>query len=74
MKVALVDINKENLELAKKSVGERTSIFQMDVGNIKDWETLKKDMGSDFGTQLHGTQLEQLTNSQYPQVVSIYLP
>lgn len=50
MKVAIVDINKDNLELAKKSVGERTSIFTMDVGSASDWESLHKSISSEFGT------------------------
>lgn len=47
-----MDINKENLELAKKSVGERTSIFPMDVGSLKDWESLKSKLSTDFGISL----------------------
>jgi NAD(P)-dependent dehydrogenase (short-subunit alcohol dehydrogenase family) len=49
MRVAIVDINKGHLELAKKSVGERTSVFARDVGKMEDWAGLKKGVEADFG-------------------------
>lgn len=49
MRVAIVDINKEHLELAKKSVGERTSIYTVDVGKLEQWESLKTSIESDLG-------------------------
>lgn len=48
----IVDINNEHLELAKKSVGERTSIFAVDVGKIEEWGTLKKKVDEEFGLSL----------------------
>lgn len=47
--VALVDINQKNLELAKKNVGEETSIYPMDVGNPSDWASLKKSIDEKYG-------------------------
>jgi short-subunit dehydrogenase involved in D-alanine esterification of teichoic acids len=48
MNVAIVDNNEENLELAKKRVGERTSTFAMDVGDIDAWKGLKTTLEKDF--------------------------
>jgi NAD(P)-dependent dehydrogenase (short-subunit alcohol dehydrogenase family) len=58
MRVAIVDINKEHLELAKKSVGERTSVFAVDVGKIEEWNSLKQTVEKDFGMSI-------LSNSQF---------
>jgi short-subunit dehydrogenase involved in D-alanine esterification of teichoic acids len=52
MRVAIVDINKENLELAQKAVGDRTSVFAMDVARVEDWATLKENVMKDFGMTL----------------------
>jgi len=49
MRVAIVDINKEHLELAKQTVGERTSVFAMDVSKIDEWKSLKESVLKDFG-------------------------
>lgn len=49
MQVAIVDINKEHLESAKKSVGERTTTYTMDVGKLDQWGSLKTSIESDFG-------------------------
>jgi NAD(P)-dependent dehydrogenase (short-subunit alcohol dehydrogenase family) len=50
MRVAIVDINKEHLELAKKSLGERTSVFAVDVSKLEEWEALKKKVDEEFGS------------------------
>jgi len=49
MGVCIVDINKDNLELAKKSVGERARTYEIDVGNLEDWNKLKAKVNEDFG-------------------------
>ncbi|CAM6125732.1 unnamed protein product [Calypogeia fissa] len=49
MRVAIVDINKENLEKAKTSIGEQTSTFVVDVSKIDEWSELKKSVEKDFG-------------------------
>jgi len=49
MKVAIVDSNKEYLDLAKKKLGERISIFAMDVSKIDEWGALKATVEKDFG-------------------------
>jgi len=49
MRVAIVDNNQDHLELAQKSVGERTSVFAMDVSKIEDWSTLEKTVLMEFG-------------------------
>lgn len=57
MKVAIVDNNREHLELAKKAVGERTSTFVMDVGDIGAWDSLKTSLEKDFGESFLGFSL-----------------
>lgn len=49
MRVAIVDINKEHLDLAKTSVGERTTTFLADVSKIEEWSELRKSIEEDFG-------------------------
>lgn len=49
MGVYIVDINKGNLELTQKSVGERARTYEMDVGNLDDWSKLKAKVNEDFG-------------------------
>jgi len=49
MRVVIVDINRENLDLAKKSVGDQISIFVMDVSKIGEWNTLKGEVLKKFG-------------------------
>jgi len=49
MRVAIVDVNKEHLELAKNSVGERTSVFAVDVSKLEEWGGLKKKVDEEFG-------------------------
>jgi short-subunit dehydrogenase involved in D-alanine esterification of teichoic acids len=49
MRVAIVDINKEHLEMAKKSVGERTTTYALDVGKLEEWGSLKMSIESDLG-------------------------
>jgi len=49
MSVVIADSNKDNLELAKKCVGERASVYAMDVSNIEDWAGLRKSVEKDFG-------------------------
>ncbi|CAM6124502.1 unnamed protein product [Calypogeia fissa] len=49
MRVAIVDINKDNLEKAKTSIGEQTSTFVVDVSKIDEWSELKKSVEKDFG-------------------------
>lgn len=52
MRVAIVDVNKEHLDLAKTSLGERTSTFVVDVSKIEEWGELKKSVEKDFGMSL----------------------
>jgi len=54
MRVAIVDINKEHLELAKKSVGERTSVFAVDVSKMEEWGGLRKKIDEEFGLYSYG--------------------
>ena len=51
MKLALVDINYQNLAKARSSFsnGEAMEIYNMDVGKIEEWKTLKKSVESKFG-------------------------
>lgn len=49
MRVAIVDINKEHLALAKTTLGDRTSTFEVDVSKIEEWSELKKSVERDFG-------------------------
>ncbi|KAI9746166.1 MAG: hypothetical protein M1818_000847 [Claussenomyces sp. TS43310] len=49
MKVAIVDISKDSLELAKRSLGERTITFAMDVADIGAWGQLKATVEKDLG-------------------------
>lgn len=49
MRVAIVDVNQEHLELAKKSVGERTSVFAVDVSKLEEWGGLKRKVDEEFG-------------------------
>lgn len=53
MSVVIADINKENLELAKKSVGERTTGYAMDVAKVDDWNSLKQDVEKNFGSLIY---------------------
>lgn len=53
MRVAIIDINKEHLELAKKSVGERTSVFAVDVSKLEEWGVLKNRVDEEFGSWSH---------------------
>jgi short-subunit dehydrogenase involved in D-alanine esterification of teichoic acids len=49
MSVVIADINTEHLELAKKSVGEKTTGYAIDVSKIEEWEGLKKTVEKDLG-------------------------
>lgn len=49
MKVAVVDSNKEYLELAKDKFGERIRLFNMDVSQIDEWANLRAVVEKDFG-------------------------
>ena len=51
MKLALVDINNQNLAKAKSSFsnGEAMETYTMDVSKIEEWKTLKQNVESKFG-------------------------
>jgi short-subunit dehydrogenase involved in D-alanine esterification of teichoic acids len=49
MRVVIVDVNKEHLELAKNSVGKGTSVFAVDVSKLEEWGGLKKKVDEEFG-------------------------
>jgi len=49
MRVALVDVNKDHLDIAKASLGERTSTYLVDVSKLEEWSKLKTNVEKDFG-------------------------
>ncbi|KAL9602689.1 MAG: hypothetical protein Q9219_001679 [cf. Caloplaca sp. 3 TL-2023] len=52
MKLALVDVNADNLSKAKASIGEdaQTEAFAKDVGRIEQWHDLRTDVQRSFGS------------------------
>jgi short-subunit dehydrogenase involved in D-alanine esterification of teichoic acids len=63
MHVAIVDINMEHLEQARKSVGERTIVFTVDVSKLEEWGGLKKKLDEEFGLWSHFFSIACLTTT-----------
>lgn len=46
MKVTIVDVNQKTLDLASKTLGHDVKCVKADVGNRKDWTTIKDTVGN----------------------------
>lgn len=49
VRVLLADWDAKNLDAAKQSLGQSTSIIRMDVSKLEDWTELKSKVVQEFG-------------------------
>ncbi|KAI1262361.1 NAD(P)-binding protein [Xylariaceae sp. FL1019] len=53
MRVLIADWNTENLEAAKKELGESASTVQVDVSQFEDWKRVTEKIEKDFGGKIN---------------------
>lgn len=76
MRVAIVDYNKQTLDLAQKSLGSEVQCLQADVSQESDWKSVREKVGDVDFLMLNAGTMAQGTwgDAEYFQKVSTRRP